>query len=73
MAIKNLHVVTDTLDQTVRYRVAQLVVVIYSLYMEVIFGVGGVKTDWAEEQVLEMLNKFPDVRPINVRSNDSLT
>lgn len=72
LATRDLHVVTDELDQTVRYRVAQLVVIIFSLYMEVLFGVGGVKTDWAEEQVIEMLNKFPDVRSLSRPFRDAI-
>lgn len=62
VAIRDLHLVTDEHASTIRYRVAQIVIIIYSLYMEVLFGVrNSSNEEWAESQVNESLSKFPNV------------
>lgn len=60
VAINDLREVAESLKSSIRSRLCQIVCIFYLLYIEYGFGIGGKSADWAELQVSELLNAYPD-------------
>lgn len=59
-AINDLREVAELLKSSIRSRLCQIVCIFYLLYVEYGFGIGGKSASWAESQVSDLLNAYPN-------------
>lgn len=58
-AMQELHKATDTYRHTARYKITDLIICAYCMYIEQMFGAGEGDVDWAEKLVNIELEEFP--------------